>query len=616
MIMDAYRDTEFPEQEKLEHRQDQSHAPQSCESPSETVKDDAGEELWQHRWGYADTRFVIQPEDGHVRMTGDRYPLCGYPMPHFLPYLEMSMGLPLDLKNLRPELTEKVVQPAHRNEAFCQAITATFPERMYTFQDAARLRHSHGQTGAEEVFLVFYSQLERTADMVFFCESDTDAEQLIQLAVQHNICLVPYGGGTSVSGALMLPPDETRMIVAISTRRMNKLEWIDAENMQACVQAGMSGKELEEALATQGFTCGHEPDSIELSTVGGWISTNASGMKKNRYGNIEDIVERVTLLTTRGLVDQAIATPRAAMGMQLQKLLFGSEGNLGLITKAVLRIHRLPEVQAYASLVFPNFTKGVEFLRELSQTNFVPASIRLVDNKQFHFGQALKPEETAKKAWINKAKYWYLSKVKGIELEELVAATLVMEGSAAEVAYQKKSIILLAQKFGGVSGGSTNGKRGYRLTFAIAYIRDFLAELNILGTTFETTVPWSKIHEVVDHVRTDFFTQHQKKGLPGKPFMSFRVTQIYRTGVCIYFMIGFYAKDIPHSEEILGIIEHNLRQTIIDHGGSISHHHGVGKIRRDFLKDTVSPTSIQIVQDVKAAHDPHNIFGIRNATPQ
>jgi alkyldihydroxyacetonephosphate synthase len=586
---------------------------ETVQPPSpENISANEADEFWQHRWGYADTRFVIQPENGHVRLTGDRYPLCGYDMTEFVPYLEMGVGLSIDTQNLHLEKSEKVVQPARRNEAFCQAIVATFPQTMYSFSDAVRLRHSHGQTGAEEVFRVFYSQLERTADMVFFCESEADAEKLIQLAIQHNVCLVPYGGGTSVSGALMLPPDETRMIVAISTRRMNKLEWIDAENMQACVQSGMSGKELEEALAAQGFTCGHEPDSIELSTVGGWISTNASGMKKNRYGNIEDIVERITLLTPRGLVDQAIATPRAAMGMQLQQLLFGSEGNLGLITKAVLRIHRLPEVQDYGSLVFPNFKQGVEFLRELSQTNFVPASIRLVDNKQFHFGQALKPQETPKKAFLNKAKYWYLSKIKGIELDTMVAATLVMEGSAEEVAYQKKSINQLAQKFGGVSGGSTNGKRGYRLTFAIAYIRDFLAELNILGTTFETTVPWSQIHEVVDSVRTDLFVLHQQHGLPGKPFMSFRVTQTYRTGVCIYFMIGFYAKDIPHSEEVLGAIEHDLRQTIIDHGGSISHHHGVGKIRRDFLKDTVSPTTIQIVKDVKAANDPQNIFGIGN----
>jgi alkyldihydroxyacetonephosphate synthase len=602
--MVAFRDEEKTKNPEQEHLEDSL-------SKVESVQSNPADELWDHRWGYADTRFVVQ-ENGHIGLTGDRYPICGYSMPKFLFFLEKGVSVPLDLEHLRLEVEKKPIQPVHRNEAFCAAIAAQFPPHMYTFDDRARLRYSHGQTVAEEVFRVFYSRLERNADMVFFCESEAGAEILIRLATQHNVCLVPYGGGTSVSGALMLPADETRMIVAISTRRMNKLEWLDEENLQVCVQAGMTGKELEETLQAAGFTCGHEPDSIELSTVGGWISTNASGMKKNRYGNIEDIVESITLLTPNGLVNQTFASPRVAMGMQLQRLLFGSEGNLGLITKAVLRIHRLPEVKDYGSLVFPNLKQGVEFLRQLSQTNFIPASIRLVDNNQFYFGQALKPEETPVKAWLNKAKYWYLNKVKKFGLLEMVAATLVMEGSAAEVAYQKKSVNQLAKKFGAISGGSANGQKGYQLTFAIAYIRDFLAELNIPGTSFETTVPWSNIHEVVDNVRADLLKLHEKHNLPGKPFLSFRVSQIYQTGVCLYFTMGFYAKDVPHSEEILGEIEHDLRGTIMKHGGSISHHHGVGKIRSDFLKDAVSPNTIAMVKAMKESNDPQNIFGIRN----
>lgn len=213
-------------------------------------------------------------------------------------------------------------------------------------------------------------------------------EALLGIKIEHDICLIPFGGAANVSCALQTPHDETRMIVSVDMKRMNQIEWIDPDNLRACVQAGMTGQQLEEALEKEGFMCGHEPDSLELSTLGGWISTHASGMKRNRYGNIEQIVENIVMITPQGVLEQVEAVPRAAMGMQLQKLLFGSEGNLGLITKAVIKIHPIPPVKKYDSLVFPNFELGVTFLYELAHSGFAPASIRLVDNNQFHFGQS------------------------------------------------------------------------------------------------------------------------------------------------------------------------------------------------------------------------------------
>jgi alkyldihydroxyacetonephosphate synthase len=235
--------------------------------------------------------------------------------------------------------------------------------------------------------------------MVFYCESTGDAQKLIELAIKHNICLVPYGGGTSVSCALKLPLTETRAIVSVDMRRMNQMEWIDRENLRACFQAGITGKQLEAELHQYGFVCGHEPDSLELSTLGGWIATNASGMKKNRYGNIEQIVENITLLTPTGIIEQISPTPRASMGMQLHNPLFGNEGNLGLITQAVIKIHPLPQVTKYGSLIFPNFDLGVKFLYEVAHSSLMPASIRLVDNNQFRFGQALKPKASGIQAY-------------------------------------------------------------------------------------------------------------------------------------------------------------------------------------------------------------------------
>ncbi len=569
------------------------------------------EQPWGHRWGFADTRFILN-DDGSVTLTGARYDLCGYRMYDFLPYVEGVLGVRLDLTDRKEEVRDKPVQAPSRNEAFCQSVEQAFPSSQYTTDDRERLIHSHGQSSADEVFPVVYTRIQRVADMVFHCESQEDAHKIIQLAKEHDVCLVPFGGGTSVSCALKLPESEKRMIVCVDMKRMNKIEWIDKDNLRAGVQAGITGLQLERELEKAGFTSGHEPDSLELSTVGGWIATNASGMKKNRYGNIEGLVEEITMITPEGILEQAEALPRTSMGIQPQNLFFGSEGNLGIITKAALKIHPTPEVKKYGSLIFPNFDLGTQFLYRLSHSGFVPASIRLVDNTQLRFGQALKPRPAGFKAFLERLKKFYVLRVRGFEPDEMVAATIVMEGSRVEVEFQERNTYALAKEFQGLPTGSENGRRGYLLTFAIAYIRDFLADFHVMGETFETSVPWSKISEVCQAVRAKAVAQHQAFSLPGKPYLSYRITQVYHTGVCIYFMYGIYTRGVDLPEKIFSTIEHSLRESIIENGGSISHHHGVGKLRKDFMKQALSLSSIDLLKKIKNCADPQNIFGIRN----
>ena len=568
--------------------------------------------LKKHQWGFADTQFMIN-EDRTVTMTGNRYNLSGYKMPYLIPYLENELGIHINvLDHHRQEIENKFIMPPVYHEDFCQALKQLFSPHQYTFDNSERLLRSHGQNSFDEIYPVLYDKLNRIIDMVFYCESESDAQHLIQLAIKHNVCLVPFGGGTNVSCALKLSERENRMIVAVDMRRMNQVEWIDRANLLACVQAGITGKQLENILNAEGFTCGHEPDSLELSTLGGWISTNASGMKKNRYGNIEDIVKNITMITPAGILEQKEGMPRVAMGLQPQTLLFGSEGNLGLITKATIKIYSLPEVKEYGSIVFPNFELGVQFLNHLAHSGFIPASVRLMNNNQFRFGQVLKPKITGLKFWIEQLKKFYLLKLRGFQTDQMVAVTLVMEGTKEEIAYQKQNIYDLAQKFQGLSAGTENGQRGYMLTYAIAYLRDFLFTLDILGETLETSVPWSKIHQVCSSVTENFEAQYQKFNLLGKPYLSYRISQIYHTGVCIYFMMGIYTKGVVNPANICSEIEHSLRKTIMENGGSISHHHGVGKIRADFIKDSQSLASMELIQKVKQTTDPQNIFGIGN----
>lgn len=569
-----------------------------------------GNKLWLHKWGFRDTSFVIC--DGSVILTGNRYQLSQYKLEYLLPFIVESFGVNINWNDYHKEVSTKTVLLANKNEDFCKNIEKYFPSHQYTFDDQERLVHSHGQTSLEEIYKVLYNAIERTVDIVFYCELESDIQTLIQLAVTYNVCLIPFGGGTNVSCALKLPRNETRMIVSVNMQRMNKIEWIDKKNLRACVQAGITGKQLEEELRKEGFTCGHEPDSIELSTLGGWIATNASGMKKNRYGNIEQIVENITMIAPSGVIEQIQSFARVSMGIQPQNLLFGSEGNLGIITKAVIRIFPLPAVKKYSSIIFPNFQLGLQFLNQLAHSGSVPASVRLVDNKQFRFAQALKPKATGIKALIDKLTKFYVLKIRHFDANRMVAATIVFEGSKQEVAYQQANIKILAKQNQGLLAGSKNGQRGYMLTFAIAYIRDFLFNFYIIGETFETTVPWDKIEIVCNSVESSLYQQHSEYKLPGKPYLSYRVTQLYHTSVCIYFTLGIYTKGVENAEIILSKIEHSLRQTIIENGGSISHHHGVGKIRSSFMKDTISSASIDLLKQFKQSLDPNNIFGIKN----
>lgn len=570
-------------------------------------------ERYAHKWGYTDTRFEFEGED-RVRVTGDRYPICGYSMPYFIPFAEEALGVSFRPQDIVPECEYGPLPTARENAAFAAALRAKMGEGQIFTDDAERLRHSHGQLSVDEIYRVLYGQpLERVVDMVLYPESDEDVRLIVAEANVHGVCLVPYGGGTNVSGALALRLNEERPIASVDMSRMTRILSLDEDNLLACIEAGICGRELEKQLAERGYTSGHDPDSIELSTLGGWISTNASGMKKNKYGNIEDIVLEATLVTPTGDIETFKATPRNSTGVQPRGLLFGSEGNFGIITKAVLKVYPLPKVRKFGSLVFPSFAQGVAFLKELRQGEGVlPASIRLVNNVEFRFGQALKPAAEGVKKIEQKVQRFVLFKMKGFKLDELAACTIAMEGTASEVAHQEEIIFATAKKYGGISGGASNGQRGYMLTFGIAYIRDFFSQFHIMGETFETSVPWDRILAVTSSVRERLQQECKERGIAGKPYLSFRVTQTYHTGVCIYFTMAFSGKGLGDPLAVYHEVESTLRQVILDNGGSLSHHHGIGKIRRPFLTQVQSANSIEVMRQTKRAIDPNNIFSIGN----
>ncbi len=577
---------------------------------NDIVLDNSEGERNSHRWGYKDTYFVID-EKKNTFLKGNRYILSGYPMPNLIPLFEEISGVEIDIQTPQEKQKDKKIPTPIENKRFLETLEKNFSPNQFSVDDSQRLIHSHGQTSVCEVYQVLYSQLERIVDLVFYPREEEDISKIIQFSQEHNVVLIPYGGGTNVSGALLCRAKETRMIVSVDMRSLDKILWIDEYNLQACIQAGISGKELEKQLGEKGYTLGHEPDSIEFSTLGGWISTNASGMKKNRYGNIEDIVMNATMVTPSGVITLKNHSPRQSIGLQPSFLFFGSEGNLGIITKAVVKIHPKPALTQYGSLVFPNFEQGVNFLYDLRRNGTMPASVRLVDNTQFRLGLTLKPKPSFLKGLREKLQKLFLFKVLQFDPRKLSVCTIVMEGSKEEVK-QQSCVFKIARKHGGIKAGGSNGKRGYMLTFAIAYLRDFVSRYYYLGESFETSIAWDKVIPVCEALGEAVLSQHEKYKLPGKPLFSARVTQTYHTGVCLYFMYAFYHKGVHNVVDVYEKIEHHFRQVIIDHGGSISHHHGIGKIRHTFLKDALVSDTIDSLKKFKYSLDPQNTFAAGN----
>ncbi|MEX1184720.1 MAG: FAD-binding oxidoreductase [Gemmatimonadota bacterium] len=572
---------------------------------------DSADAVSPDEWGFADTAFALDGT-GAITVTGSRYPgLSGERLPNLLPWFRSVVGIDFSLDDdSRGAYPPPVPDSRPAPEFLSTARELLAPDQIET-DPRIRLRHGHGHT-VSEISAVRAGGFPRVPDYVVYPADEAQVAGIVQAAAATGVVLVPFGGGTNVTEALRCLPHEQRPIVSVDMARLCRVVWIDPVNRMARIQAGATGRVIQAQLAEHGFSMGHEPDSVEFSTLGGWIATNASGMKKNRYGNIEDIVLDVTVVSAAGRLERTHVAPRESIGLDPKQWIIGSEGSLGIVTSAVVKLFPLPEVQRYGSIIFRTFAEGFAFMYDLAQETRRPASVRLVDNLQFQFGQALKPAPSGAKRLKGKAEKWLLTGPLGFDRDSMVAVTLVFEGTARDVRDQEDIVYRIAKKHRGFRGGAENGKRGYLLTFGIAYIRDFVLRHHILGESFETSVPWSQAEELIDRVKRRIYAAHAARGLPGQPFVSCRVTQIYDTGCCVYFYMAFYSKGVADPVAAYHEIEAEARAEVLAAGGSISHHHGVGKLRLPFVRDIMSPAMIAWRDRMKAALDPDGIFAAQS----
>ncbi len=577
--------------------------------PEEQIVSD-GDERAMDAWGFRDSGFVVG-DDGKVTMKGSRYVISGKRLPYLLPWMSRVLGVEIDPHDVATDQYPPPIPEPIRNEKFILVMQENLDTEQLDERPEVRLRHGHGHT-LEDLWDIHHGDVRRVPDLVVYPRDEAQARLVVQAAHEHDVVIIPYGGGTNVSNALRCPPEEKRMILSVDLREMRRVRWIDPVENTACIEAGAVGQEIQDLLAGYGYTLGHEPDSIELSTLGGWIATNASGMKKNRYGNIEDIVVDVTAVSTEGELVRSCVGPRESIAIDPRRLLFGSEGGWALITSAVVKIFPLPEIQRYDSVLFHTFEDGVQFAYDLARSEIaIPASVRLVDNLQFQFSQALKTDEEGS-GLLSRIQKWLVVRFFRFDPARMVACTLVFEGSRETVAQQRKLVRRLARRHRGMVAGPENGRRGYAMTFAIAYIRDFAMTRYILGESLETSVSWRDVLPLCERVKARVHREYAAMELPGRPFVTCRVTQLYTTGVCIYFYLAFYCKGVEHPAAAFVELEKAARDEILAAGGSLSHHHGIGKLRAGFLDRIHSPASITILERVENVLNPEGVFGAAN----
>jgi alkyldihydroxyacetonephosphate synthase len=564
-------------------------------------------------WGFRDTCFRFNPQ-GDVELTGRRYLLSGQAMPDLFPWVKATFGVQIDPTCVNAPHYPPPIPESRAGEGLLSALREVVGESHVSLDPEQRLRRGHGHTQSE-MYAIKYGQLPRVPDVVVRPADEDEVVRLLEVVADHQACVIPYGGGTNVSEALRCPEQESRAIVSVDLARMNRILWIDPVNRRACVQAGAVGRILAGQVRQYGYTIGHEPDSIEFSTLGGWIATNASGMKKNRYGNIEDLVVDLRAVTPRGVLWSRPGAPRESLGSDPRRWLFGSEGSLGIITQATIKLFPVPEVQRYGSLIFPDLARGIAFLYDLAQRDALPASVRLVDNLQLQLNFVLKPARRGLAKLMSRVEKLYVTRLRGLDPAQMVACTLVYEGTRDEVERQELAIAEIADRHGGVAGGSGNGERGYMLTYGIAYIRDWILNHWLIAESFETSTSWDRIVPVIEAVKGRIQAEHASRKLPGNPFVTARLTQVYPTGVCIYFYYAFCYQGVSDPSAVYHEIEAAARDAVLEAGGSLSHHHGVGTLRAGFLPRVFSDAALGWRADAKTAIDPQGLFAAATLHP-
>jgi len=450
------------------------------------------------------------------------------------------------------------------------------------------IKHRRGEVG-------------RVPDVVVRPRDEAEVEAVLRAAIEHDAVLIPFGGGTSISGSLEAPDSETRTVISLDMGNLRRVLAIDAPSNLARIEAGAFGPDLERQLNAQGWTLGHFPDSFTHSTLGGWIATRSSGMQSDRYGDIADLVRAVRVVTPGGILATR-PVPHTSTGPSVREMVLGSEGRLGVITEATVQVRRLPEQRIILGYLFPTWADGLAAMQDIAASEASPSVTRVSDAYETAFSFATRKHPTPLDKVKSTALTAFLRKRKGFDVERMCLSFIGYEGSAAHVKQQRKEVGRIAARHGGLCIGASPGELYDQKKFDTPYIRDFLLDRGALADVSETAAPWSRLNPVYDAVMASAHGAFGELGIPG--YLMCHLSHSYHAGACLYFTFG--VKPAPGKDELeqYDVVKSAIQQAFIDAGATLSHHHAVGTEHARWLEADISAPGVRMLQALFEGVDP------------
>ncbi len=393
-----------------------------------------------------------------------------------------------------------------------------------------------------------------------------DIQALLRIANDLRTPVIPFGLGSGVVA--------NADAIILDMGAMNAIRSISPHNLLASFGAGKNGLEAEQAVAEQGLTIGHWPQSVAVSTVGGWVATRASGQFSTAHGNIEDIVHSIEAVLPNGDLVVLGKGPRAAAGPDLRHVMLGSEGTLGVITGVTLSLRRAPQARAVSAFEAPDMRTGFEFQREIIQAGWRPLVARQYDERE---SRRLDDRATA------------------------CLILLVHEGPAEVVAAETAAVAALAQVAGILAAPSDIVDHWLSHRNTVPSWDQFLSRGIVLDTV-EVSADWTAIASIYDDATRSL--QSVEGCLTGSAHSS----HLYRSGLNLYFTFAVQVGGPARMEGVYHECWRRIMEATDAHGGSLAHHHGIGRVRRGYLERELGATGVALLSSLKHTLDPNGIM--------
>jgi alkyldihydroxyacetonephosphate synthase len=458
-----------------------------------------------------------------------------------------------------------------------------------------RVRHATG-CGYADLARLRSGGLDGAPDAVLL-PADADAvRRVLEVCAAEGIAVVPFGGGTSVVGGVAPLRGDRSRLISLDLARLREVE-VDRRSLTARLGAGLRGPEAEAALGGEGVVLGHFPQSFEYATIGGFAATRSAGQASSGYGRFDALVSAVRLLAPAGEL-RTLETPHTAAGPSLRELVVGSEGVLGVIPEVTVRVRPAPTVRRYEAWVAESFEAGAEIVRALAQGPGLPDVIRVSDEEETEVSLALSGPRGAAKAVFER----YL-RLRGKRGGCLIVVGL--EGEEESVARRRALTVRALRRGSAAYIGQSAGRSWEHGRFQGPYLRDTLIGMGAMVETLETSHSWSRLRELYAAVGAAIRGAMADQGTPGLAFC--HLSHAYADGASLYFTFICRARRGEEIEQWRAV-KRAASEAIVAAGGTITHHHAVGRDHAPYMEAEVGETGLEALRAVKERLDPTGIM--------